>query len=325
MDDENFGRLAPWKRIGVNNTWNVKTAEELIERAGLDWTVSLDPVYFDNNGVNQVIEGRWATVKNNKNGDKDSIAIVGSRYNPFQNVDTFSTLDHIVEEGFGRYSSMGEIGNGAVVWAVIDLPEALQVEGDPHAAHILARNSHDGSTLFEIAPIAHRIGCTNQINAALFANRTGIYKLKHTPNNRIDVDDIKRIINVVRKDFVSYANMAKHLMNMEFSNSEFLRFLDVVYPLDAKIANTPSHLLSVGEKRTLTRVKNNRMAAWVVWGGGEDKSVTQPHLHGTRFGALHAVIEVADHYTSNQDKADVKMLQSKDDAFKSRAFELITR
>lgn len=318
-------RRAPWQIISDKQTFEGTSARQIMREAGLDWTVSLEDVYTTSNrddfGLLN-IPNRFATVRTNADDTQSALAIVGSRYKVMQNEEVFSSLDFLVDSGEARYASAGELAGGAVVWTVMELPASVMISNDPHAGYLLVRTSHDGSNAFQIAPIISRLSCTNQMNAA-FANagmKGGLYSLKHTTNSKIDLSDIRKVINLTYKDFDTYSSMSRNLISRSFSDMEFKNFSNKVFPLASKIEFSNDELLSAAEKRTRAAVMRNRNNAWAVW---TNKTGTQENLSGTKFGALHAIIEVADHFSRSDEKASSKVLLSKDGKYKQRALELL--
>ena len=161
------------------------------------------------------------------------------------------------------------------------------------------------------------------MNAA-FANagkKNGLYSLKHTTNSKIDLSDIRKVINLTYKDFDAYSAMGRNLISREFSDMEFKNFSHKVFPLLSKIEFSSDDMLSPAEKRTRAAVMRNRNNAWAVW---TNKTGTQENLSGTKFGALHAIIEVADHFSRSDEKTSSKVLLSKDGKYKQRALELLS-
>ena len=316
-------RRAPWQIISDKQVFEGTSARQIMREAGLDWTVSLEDVYTTGNTGVLEVPNRFATVRTNTDGTQSALAIVGSRYKVMQNEEVFESLDFLVDTGEARYASAGELAGGAVVWTVMELPNSIGIANDPHAGYLLARTSHDGSNAFQIAPIISRLSCTNQMNAAFASagKKNGLYSLKHTTNSKINLSDIRKVINLTYTDFASYSEMGRNLISREFSDMEFKNFSHKVFPLLSKIEFSPDDMLSPAEKRTRAAVMRNRNNAWAVW---TNKTGTQENLSGTKFGALHAIIEVADHFSRSDEKTSSKVLLSKDGKYKQRALELLS-
>jgi len=313
-------RVNPYTIIGTHSEYEVNSAHDLMVKAGLDWEVTLENVFINETNPIEVPD-RYATVKWNE-GRIEPLAIVGSRYKVLQNDEIFSCLDDIVNNSDARYGAAGELKGGNVVWATIELPANIKVGDDPHNAYVIARTSHDGSTPFQMTPVINRIHCTNQINAAMVSGKKKnlYYRVKHSPNSSINVNDIRQAFKIMNEDVQKYATVSSYLRSIEFSNEEFKNFIKRVYPLPSKIEFSPYEMLSAGERTSKTRAERNRASALNVWIGETD---TQHNIKGTKFGAFQSIVEATDHFSKSYTKQASKMILGTDIAVKSRALQLL--
>jgi phage/plasmid-like protein (TIGR03299 family) len=314
-------RRNPYTVIGTHCEYEVNSASDLMKQAGLDWKVTLENVFIKGQTMDVEVPDRYATVKWNGAG-AEPLAVVGSRYKVLQNDEIFSCLDDIVQNSDARYGAAGELKGGNVVWATIELPANVTVGDDPHNAYVIARTSHDGSLPFQMTPVVNRIGCTNQINAAMMSGKAkGIYyRVKHSPNSSVNVNDIRQAFRVMNEDVAKYATVSTYLRSIEFSTDEFKNFIKRVYPLPSKIEFSPYEMLSAGERTSKTRTERSRASALNVWIG---ETHTQDNIKGTKFGAFQAIVEATDHFSKNYEKQAGKMILGTDIAVKSRALQLL--
>ena len=173
-----------------------------------------------------------------------------------------------------------------------------------------------------MTPVVNRIGCTNQINAAMMSGKAkGIYyRVKHSPNSSINPDDIRKAFKIMNEDVQKYATVSTYLRSIEFSNQEFKNFVNRVYPLPSKIEFSPYEMLSAGERTSKTRAERSRASALNVWIGETD---TQHNIKNTKFGAFQAIVEATDHFSKSYTKQASKMILGTDIAVKSRALQLL--
>jgi phage/plasmid-like protein (TIGR03299 family) len=314
-------RQNPYTIIGTHSEYEVNSAHDLMVKAGLDWQVKLENVFIKGETQDVEIPDRYATVKYAGAG-AEPLAVVGSRYKVLQNDEIFSCLDDIVNNSDARYGAAGELKGGNVVWATIELPANVTVGDDPHNAYVIARTSHDGSTPFQMTPVVNRLSCTNQINAAMMSGKAkGLYyRVKHSPNSSINVNDIRNAFKIMNEDVQKYATVSSYLRSIEFSNEEFKNFVKRVYPLPSKIEFSPYDMLSAGERTSKTRAERSRASALNVWIG---ETHTQDNIKGTKFGAFQSIVEATDHFSKNYMKQASKMILGTDIAVKSRALQLL--
>lgn len=301
-----------WIKAGT--AVEASSASQVAEQAGLNWTVSLSDMHTEQF---MHVPKKQAVVKN-VDGKESVIGVVGNKYKVIQNSEVFSCLDGMIDSGEVRYAAAGEYDDGAKVWMLMSLPKEMEIQGDPHAAFLLAKTSHDGSSSVVIRPIIERLFCHNQINRVFRAkNKAHTYTLRHTQNALLLPSDVRNIIGLTYTYIEEYSNLANHLMRREVDINKATAFFKKVWALPTKIENAPLHLLSKGEKNAKSRAINARQKAFAIY----SDSPTQENIRGTEFGLWQAVVEYADHYS--QKDASIATLAGRNDGIKLRALELV--
>lgn len=317
--------LSNWLKSGSAVT--ATSASDVARQAGLDWSVSLHPMTASyvipgaGQPVSIPVRNKQAVIKTTPFGQVDNIGVVGSRYQVFQNGEIFSALDTLIDSGEARYAAAGEYDHGAKVWMLLQLPNEINVANDPHAAFILAKTSHDGSSSVIIKPIIERLYCSNQINKLFRNTNKFTYSLKHTSGSKLDVGQIRHIMGLTYDNIQVYSDIANHLLTKEASREHALNYFKKVFPLPTTIEDKPLNLLSTGEKMQLTRANTARHIAMNIF----TNSPTQENIRDTEFGLWQAVVEYADH--GKQDKgtqSGIRAMSGGSDSLKLRALELLT-
>ncbi len=304
------------------------SAREVIQQAGLDWTVHLHEMqaYVDSS-VNQLesvrdyypIENKRAVLRVNKDNDNQVIGVVGKNYKVFQNQEVFGSLDTLIDSGEARYTAAGEYDNGAKVWMLMALPKEMEIMGDPHAAFLLARTSHDGSSSVIIRPIIERLFCSNQINRVFKAKKKDhTYTLRHTSNAQLSISEMRNLLDLTYTSVETYTNLANTLLQRDADRAKAIAFFKKVWALPAHIEHSPIELLSKGEKNARARANNARQKAMTIF----TESETQENIRNTEFGLWQAVIEYADHHSVRD--ASIATIAGRNDGIKLRALELLS-
>jgi len=317
-----------WVKAGV--AVNATSAAYAAEQAGLNWTVKLTDIqsYVTNQVSDYETVTDYYPITNRKAvlrlGDENKvIGVVGHKYKVVQNMEVFSALDTLVDSGDARYAAAGEYNGGASVWMVLEIPKGIEVANDPHAAFLLVRTSHDGSASVAIKPIIERLFCSNQINGLISNKRYNsyTYRMKHTSNSKLSVDDIRNIIKLTYNAVDEYQLTADALLGIQKSHKEARDFFEKVWTLPAEVANSPYHLLNQGQKRQHTIATTARERAYDIY----TESPTQENIRGTAFGLWQAVIEYADHFAgTNDNRRAVNALSGGSDKVKTKALALLT-
>jgi phage/plasmid-like protein (TIGR03299 family) len=290
------------------------SAAEVAKQAGLDWTVSLSDMHTSDF---LHVPNKQAVIK--KTDDKDSvIGVVGSKYKVFQNSEVFGALDTLIDSGEARYAAAGEYDGGAKVWMLMSLPKEMEIVGDPHAAFLLARTSHDGSSSVIVRPVIERLWCKNQINRIFKAkNKNHTYTLRHTANAQLSISDMRNLLDLTYTSVEQYEGLAAELLKRDATREHALNYFKKVWPLPSIIEQAPLELLTKGEKNARARALNARAKALSIY----EESPTQENIRNTQFGLWQSVIEYADHHSVRD--ASIATLAGRNDGIKLRALELL--
>lgn len=298
------------------------SANDAAQQAGLDWHVSLaelEAISINDNGVSRLqVPDTFGTVRTNKDGSQSVLGTVGSRYKVFQNGEMFSALDALVDSGEARYANAGELRGGAQVWMLLELPREVKIKDDPHAAYLLARTSHDGSCSLGVSPVVNRLYCSNQISG-IFRKDTK-YSLHHTTNARLNVEQMRTMLQVIYTGIETYEVIADKLLNESVSDYQVEGIFRRMWTLPSTIEHTPYNKLTTGERRTYNRVMDSRNTALDIY----HNSSTQENIRGTKFGAFQAIVEYLD-WNSHKSEATraERVIAGKYDRLKSKALDVV--
>jgi phage/plasmid-like protein (TIGR03299 family) len=237
----------------------------------------------------------------------------------------FNALDTLVDAGDARYAAAGEFNGGANIWMVLELPQGVEVANDPHAAFLLVKTSHDGSSSVIIKPIIERLFCANQVNGLISNYKQKYneytYRMTHSTNQELSIADIRNITNLTYQAIDDYELTANRLLDIDFSREQAVNFFKNVWALPSTVEDKPYDLLTRGERKQQTIAKDARAKAWAIY----SESETQENIRGTAFGAWHAVVEFADHYASGgADRLAAATLSGRNDKVKTKALSLLT-
>jgi phage/plasmid-like protein (TIGR03299 family) len=301
------------------------SAHDAAVQAGLDWQVSLaevEAIALNNDGVSRLpVPNTLATIRTDNDGGQTVLGTVGSRYKVFQNDEMFSALDALVDSGEARYAAAGALRGGAQVWMTLALPKEVKIAGDPHAAYLLARTSHDGSCSLGITPIVNRLFCTNQISG-IFRKDTK-YSLHHTTNAQLKVNDLRQMLDIIYTGIETYESVADKLLNTTVNDDDVANIFKKMWSLPSHVESAPYFRLSQGEKRQYNKALDARGAAMNIYQGATG---TQENIKGTAFGAFQAIVEYIDWFSHKSTAVRAERVVSGSfDRTKSKALELITK
>ena len=319
-----------WVRGGT--AVEATSAASAATQAGLNWTVRTGelqavntPLLIDEHGVTPAtyidVPKKQAIIRED---NSTVIGIVGTKYKVVQNMEVFNALDTLVDSGDARYAAAGEFNGGSNIWMVLELPRGISVANDPHAAFLLVKTSHDGSSSVVVKPIIERLFCANQINGLISNSKKKYneytYRMSHTTNQELSIADIRNITNLTYQAIDDYELTANRLLDIDFSREQAVNFFKKVWALPSTVEDKPYDLLTRGERKQQTIAKDARAKAWSIY----SESETQENIRGTAFGAWHAVVEFADHYAvGGPERLAAATISGRNDRVKTKALSLL--
>lgn len=304
------------------------TAEQVIKRSranggkGLGFTVATYPAYAKVGG--KLIEA--PTHKAIARVDtREIFGFASNEYVPYQNVDVLKTLEAVAATKQAGFISAGAIGNGARLFATMDLSRLgdVKIPGDPSRQQpmLCATWSHDAMEAIRIGFWRRRIECAN-MRAMWIADQeragTMAVRIRHVGDVQGQVEDARRILG-----FAESVIKADGLLMRQLNEIALPR------PAGKWLDGFLSQLIPIPDDAERPRSREEARAAIA------HLYVNSKALHGvpaTAYRVLQAVDEYADHERPmrTQDRALAAERQMRNllgdgpaAALKSRALDLI--
>lgn len=186
---------SPWHRLGVRVNDSL-SAQEMIEAAGLAWTVSLSDVYANLDGTYTPVSGYRVIMRDDT---RTVLGISTNRYYPIQNRQAAEVLEALIGEGV-RMEVAGALGRGERCWALARVGEGFTIVRDDIVnPYVLVAWGHDGkhSLAIKLTPI--RVVCHNTLTTALpgrWRDSADVY-IRHRAQARIRIDEARRALGLV--------------------------------------------------------------------------------------------------------------------------------
>jgi len=221
------GTTPVWHRIG-QRVERALSSHAALKMAALDWTVESRPLFVDgeNGAVPEVVTHK-AIVRTDT---QTVLGVVGRKYQPVQNVQTFEWLDEDIGPGKAVYETAGSLHGGKIVWALVRLPGELRIAStdDVVKPFILVCNSHDGSVAFRALNTSIRVVCQNTLTLALRNAGPDAISIKHTESIHDRLADAQEVLGLSiakHREFEAHMNLAAE---RKFRKRDFETFLDRV-------------------------------------------------------------------------------------------------
>ena len=270
--------ITPWHGLG-NRLIEVPTIEEAIQKAGLDWRVSKQPVFLQNGGrcpANALV----------RESDNSILGVVGLKYQPLQNIEAFKWFQPFIDSGMVSLETAGSLKMGKKVWVLARITgNDISVGGDDDIRrYILLSNTHDGSQAIRIGFTPVRVVCANTMAYAHNSEASKLIRVRHTSNAVLALSQIRDVMNTVNSSFEATAEQYKYLASKSINSQDLQNYVQIVMGYgDKKVED-----LSTRAKNQIDNVVN-----LFENGIGSDLKTAR----GTYWGAYNAVTELFTHYT----------------------------
>ena len=281
----------PWHGLGTK-VEGLMTAEEALQKAGLDWTVSLNQLYFSH-------ASRWTKVPRYsaivRDTDQAVYGVAGKNYVPIQNREAFSFFDAVVGGGEAYYETAGSLRGGARVWILANLKGSLSIKGEEVKRYLTLTNSHDGNLACQMFWTPVRVVCMNTLSMAL-ARATERFYARHTAGAKAKIEEAQKILGFAKKFYEEWGAVANAMALKQLPPAEMPLLLAAAFGTSGAV--DPQKIYAP------TLVQMERVKELVEVGRGMDN----PAIKGTVWQAYNAVAEYADyHRPYRDDSADGKL------------------
>jgi len=264
-----------------------KSLSEILDKGGIGFTAGKEPIFLG--GARLPVEGFSAVVR----GDTgDVLSVMGDRYSPINNIDGFDIVNQFLREG-AFPERAGSFGLGAQSFVQLTLPETIEIpglDGDTLRQNFTLYNSFDGSPPHSISMTPIRIICYNSFLASLGA-KTNIVSIRHSGDTDRKLEEVGRILGLVRKYYDDLLPMAGRLVETRLDSAKVGTYLDSVFG----VADS-------------TRAKSNRAEILTLVDSGKGSEI--PGVKGTLWGAFNAVTEYVDHFRASRGAGEDSVRQA---------------
>lgn len=296
------------------------SGSEILELSNTAFDVSLVPATA--NGI--VIPETFAVVP----GDTGSpfAGTVGKKYETFQNTECMAFVEALGAAGGAdfKFEAAGTLKDRAICWWQAKLPEGITIRDsewgpDNVEMFLWMLTSHVGETSFIAKFTANRPFCNNQIPSLIANNgNTNMVKISHTRHMRDRVAQARKVLAEAMGFFEQHVTEMRELDAIDMNAAEFRTFAEkLIGDTEASIAEAERTITERTSRFREARI--DRLEELFTGGRG--------NVGRTRFDALNAVTELADHHVCRH-SAESRfraVVMGESEELKGRAAKLLIR
>lgn len=260
----------PWHGLGTPVSDDM-TPQQMMEVAGLNWSVEKVPTFIDLNG--QKIEtGQEALVRST---DGKILTQVGKGWNPVQNAEAFDFFTDFVSAGDMVMDTAGSLKEGQIVWAMADVRDGFSLfNGDEVKGYLLFSNPHQYGKAIDVKFVMERVVCNNTLAVALNEKNQPSIRVNH--RSQFDAESVKVALGISHEKIEKFKEAAEFLGSKRYQDETLKRFMAKVFGESTR----DDKLLSRTAEQAMEYVENQP---------GDN------YRPGTWWNAYNAVTYMADH------------------------------
>jgi phage/plasmid-like protein (TIGR03299 family) len=218
----------PWHGLGVP-VGDDLTPVEIMEAAGLDWTVSKVDTFAhlkgDNGEVKFISTGTQALIRES---DGKVLTNVGPGWNPVQNIEAFEFFTDFVKAGDMVMDTAGSLKGGKIVWALADIKDGFTLfGGDEVKGYLLFSNPHVYGRSIDVRFCVERVVCNNTLTIAL--NESGQNAVRVNHRSQFDAEKVKQILGLSQKKITKFKEAAEFLGSKQFGVSDLENYFGKIF------------------------------------------------------------------------------------------------
>ena len=221
----------PWHGLGMKVPADLSPTQ-MLEIAGLDWSVEKIPAFSTINGQ-QVAIGQSALVRSS---DDSILDVVSDDWNPVQNQEAFDFFNEFVAAGDMEMHTAGSLKNGQIVWGLAKVKESFELfKGDQIDSYLLFSNFHKYgfSTDVRFTPI--RVVCNNTLTLSLSSAVERMAKISH--RKVFDPSNVKDMLGVATDKLAKYKDMAQFLGSKKAKDEDIIQYFTRIFPVSGSNEN----------------------------------------------------------------------------------------
>ena len=212
-------RTTLWNGIGID-VRNCTTTEEVMEKAGLDWTVSKVPLVHNGKVTDYFIIQRDDT--------GDLLSTAKKTFQPIQNSEAFAFMDNLIPEGV-TYEKVGVSKNGRKIWMLAKMPDTTILD-DVVDPYIVLMNGHGGGISLKACMTPVRVACQNTLNLA-FKKASRQWIIRHCNNANLKMNEAREAFLSANNYMESLKSEIEELAMIKVSPQKFNYLADELFPI----------------------------------------------------------------------------------------------
>lgn len=212
---------------------NATSYNDVLTQAGLNWTVSAQPVYTEINGKQLEVPGSNIIVRE---ADEKPLGIVSDRYKIVNNADAFAFTESIFNSKEIEFIRGGSYRGGSSTWLEAKITGEYSILGDEVDCYLIFMNSHDGTGSVKCMIVPERIACSNALNIPL-REQSRHWRCVHSGDPMRKIDEAREILLAGSSYMEALNRECEMLQSIKISDSQVMQFINRLFPISDEMSD----------------------------------------------------------------------------------------
>lgn len=220
-----YAGAVPWHGLGVQVPNDLSPAQ-MLEKAGLDWTVQKIPAFADIDGHKTNVG--WSALV--RSSDHEMLSVVSNDWNPVQNHEAFEFFHEYCAAGDMEMHTAGSLRGGQIVWVLAKIKQSFELfKGDTVESFLLFTNPHKFGQSIDVRFTPIRVVCNNTLTLSLSQNADRMVKKSH--RTEFDAAQVKEQLGIATDKLAKYKEMAAFLGSKRYTNETLKEYFNRIFPV----------------------------------------------------------------------------------------------
>lgn len=229
-----------------------KSYNEVLNQAGLDWTVNAFPTYttyVDEDGnEEQVLIPNTNTIVRNE--DRKPLGIVSNKYKIVNNEDAFAFTEALYNTKDIEFIRGGSYHGGSSTWLEARITGQYSVLGDDIDCYLIFMNSHDGTGSVKCMILPERIACSNALNVPL-KNQSRHWRCVHSGDPMKKIDEAKSVLLAGTSYMDMLIKEIELLQSIKLTNKQVREFTNRLFPIKDDMSEDQKETMELKREQLL--------------------------------------------------------------------------
>ena len=215
--------LSQFNAVGQN-----MNCSQLMRNAGLDFTVSLEPVIFENSNGQKIVDKKLKSLV--KDDQEVLVSGLTDQYYPMQNESLARVGDHFAEKAKLSFEHCFSYDNNKAITFLANTGGSFNIGEDKVNNYLMFNNFHTGRDKSKINTTNISIWCSNTFMQALRDKEQFMIAITHRIEFNSDFEElVKSKIDQALQSNEEYKEQAIALNGKQITESDMLKYFILVY------------------------------------------------------------------------------------------------